>query len=481
MQIRFMRATALGCLILFFCMACSVMPALAQPPAANEMPSVIQVPAEAQASPHFDAIAATNAYLAQIPADKTARSDAYFEGGYWLILWDFLYGVVVALILLNLRWSDRMRDLAERVTRFKALQIFPSWLQRLLFKPLQTFVYWLQYLLLTSILLFPGSVYEDYFREHKYGLATQTFGPWMGDQLKGLAVNLVLGGILMMLLVGIVRKLPRTWWIWGAVVTSMFLIFTVLIAPVYVVPIFNKVTPLNDLKIVDPILSLARANGIPARDVYTMDASRQTTRMSANVSGFANTMRITLNDNLLRRGSPEEIQAVMGHEMGHYVLNHVYKFIMFFLIVTVLAFAYLRWSLDWTLQRWGEKWQIRGIGDTAVLPLVMLLVSILGFVLTPVMNTFIRTQEYEADMYGLNTSRQPDGFAQAAIHLGEYRKMNPGPVEEWIFFDHPSGRNRIYAAMRWKAENLQLFTAPSSVPAGSATSPVAPVANIERK
>jgi STE24 endopeptidase len=407
------------------------------------MPSVIQVPAEAQASPHFDATVATNAYLAQIPADKTARSDAYFEGGYWMILWDFLYGAVVALLLLNLRWSARMRDLAERVTRFK---------------PVHTFVYWLEYLVLTTILVFPLTVYEDYFREHKYGLATQTFGPWMGDQMKGLGVGVVLGGLLVMLLFGVVRRLTRTWWIWGAVVTTLFLIFGALIAPVYIVPIFNKVTRLDDPKIVDPILSLARANGIPAKDVYTMDASRQTTRMSANVSGFANTMRITLNDNLLRRGSPEEIQAVMGHEMGHYVLNHVYKGIMFFLITTVVAFAYLRWGLDWTLQRWGEKWQIRGVGDTAVLPLVVLVSTILGFVTTPISNTFTRTQEYEADMYGLNTSRQPDGFAQAAIHLGEYRKMNPGPVEEWIFFDHPSGRNRIYASMRWKAENLKLFT-----------------------
>ena len=435
-------ATALCCLI-FFCATFCTTPALAQPPAANQMPSVIQIPPEAQASAHFDATVATNAYLAQIPADKTARSDAYFEGGYWMILWDFLYGAAVTLLVLNLRWSARMRDLAERVTRFK---------------PVHTFVYWLQYLVLTSILVFPLTVYEDYFREHKYGLATQTFGPWMGDQMKGLGVNLVLGGLLAMLLFGVVRRLPRTWWIWGTVVITGFLIFAALIVPVFIVPLFNKVTPLNDPKIVDPILSLARANGIPAKDVYQIDASRQTTRMSANVSGFANTMRITLNDNLLRRGSPEEIQAVMGHEMGHYVLNHVYKFIMFFSVLTVLAFAYLQWGLDRTLRRWGEKWQIPGVGDTAVLPLVVLLVSVFGFVLTPVMNTFIRTQEYEADMYGLNTSRQPDGFAQGAIHLGEYRKMNPGPMEEWVFFDHPSGRNRIYAAMRWKAENLKLFT-----------------------
>ena len=322
MPSRTFLATAL-CGLIVFCAAFCAIPALAQPPAANEMPSVIQVPPEAQPSPHFDATAATNAYLAQIPADKTARSDAYFEGGYWLILWDFLYGSAVALLLLNLRWSARMRDLSERVTRFK---------------PVHTFVYFLQYLVLTSILIFPLSVYEDYFREHKYGLATQTFGPWMADQFKNLGVNLVLGGLLAMLLFGVVRRLPRTWWIWGAVVTLAFTIFTVLIAPVYIVPIFNKVTRLDDPKIVDPILSMARANGIPAKDVYEIDASKQTTRMSANVSGFANTMRITLNDNLLRRGSPEEIQAVMGHEMGHYVMNHVYKFIMFLSIVTVLAF-----------------------------------------------------------------------------------------------------------------------------------------------
>jgi STE24 endopeptidase len=418
--------------------------ALAQPLAANEMPSVIKVPTEAEPSPHFDAVAATNAYLAEIPPDKTARSDAYFEGGYWMNLWDFLYVVAVALLLLNLRWSVRMRDLAEKVTRFK---------------PVHTFVYWLQFFLLFSVMMFPLSLYEDYFREHKYGLATQTFGPWMVDQLKSLAVNLVLGGLLVMLLFGVVRRVPRTWWIWGSVVSILFLIFTILIAPVYIVPIFNKVTRLDDPKVVDPILRLARANGIPAKDVFEIDASRQTTRMSANVSGFASTMRITLNDNLLRRGSSEEIQSVMGHEMGHYVLNHIYKSIMFLSIVTVLAFAYLYWGINWSLQRWGEKWQIRGVGDTAILPLVIVLFSIFGFLITPIMNTSVRTQEYEADMYGLNTSRQPDGFAQAAIHLGEYRKMNPGPIEEWIFFDHPSGRNRIYAAMRWKAENLKLFTA----------------------
>lgn len=421
---------------------------------ATAMPSVITVPPEAQASPNFNVETATNAYLAQMPTEARAKSDAYFEGGYWLILWDFLIGVVVSLLLLNLRWSAAMRNLAERITRFK---------------PIQTLIYWAEYLVLTTILVFPMTVYEGYSREHKYGLATQTFGPWFNDQFKGLLVGLVLGGIIIIILFGIVRRLPRTWWIWGAIVSVAFNAFVGLIAPVYIFPIFNKITPLNDPKVTQPILSMARASGIVAKDVYQIDASRQTTRMSANVSGMGHTMRITLNDNLLRRGSPEEIQSIMGHEMGHYVLGHVYSGAIYFGIVIVVGFTFLRWGLDWSLKRWGEKWQIRGIGDTAVLPLVVLLASIYFFVLTPVLNTIVRTQEHQADMFGINASRQPDGFAQAAIHLGEYRKMSPGPVEEWIFFDHPSGRRRIHDAMQWKAENMRLMERPqgSNAPAGA--------------
>ena len=411
---------------------------------------ITQVPAAAQPSAHFDAGAATEAYMAMIPPAAKTRSDAYFEGGYWLILWDFLYASAVALLLLNVRWSARMRDLAERITRFK-------WLQ--------TFVYWVEYLLLVTVLGFPLEFYEGFVREHKYGLATQSFGPWMGDQGKALLVALVLGGIAVVLLFAIVRRLRQTWWIWGSIAMLALMVVAIAISPVYLQPIFNKVTRLNDPKVTVPILRMAHANGIPANDVYQIDASKQTTRISANVSGFANTTRITPNDNLLRRGSPEEIQAVMGHEMGHYVMNHIPKSILFFLVVIVGSFAYLRWALAWTLARWGARWQIRDIADPAVLPLVFLLSGILFFVLTPVMNTETRTQEKEADMFGLNAARQPDGFAQAAIHLAEYRKMRPGPLEEWVFFDHPSGYDRIHSAMVWKGENLELFEKAPGPPA----------------
>ena len=269
-----------------------------------------------------------------------------------------------------------------------------------------------------------------------------------------------------MLLFAIARKFQRTWWLWGTIAALALTIVTIAISPVFLQPIFNTPTKLNDPKITAPILRMAHANGIPTNDVWQIDASRQTTRMSANVSGFGNTMRITLNDNLLKRGSPEEIQAVMGHEMGHYVLNHIPWTVLFLAIIDVLFFAYLFRGLRWALNRWGDRWQIHDVADPAVLPLVVLMAGIFFFVLTPIQNTQTRAQEKEADMFGLNASRQPDGFAQAAIHLGEYRKMRPGKLEEWIFFDHPSGYNRIHSAMIWKAQNLDLYPPPANTASG---------------
>ncbi len=380
---------------------------------------------------------ATRAYLARVPPEKKARSDAYFEGGYWLLLWDFLYSGGVAWLLLALGWSARMRDRAERWTRSR---------------PLQTFLYWGQYVVVTAALLFPLFFYRGFVREHAYGLATQAFLPWMGDRLKELALTVFLTGIAIVLLYGVLRLAGRSWWVWGSLAATLFLAFSFLIGPVFVFPLFNKYTRLADESVRGPILSLARANGIPAEDVFVSDASRQTTRISANVSGLLGTERITLNDNLLRRCSLPEIEAVMGHEMGHYVLNHVYKGIVFFGVLIVLGFAFLRFSFDPFVRRFGARWGVRGVDDVAGLPVFAILIAAFLFVLTPVTNSIIRTQETEADLFGLNASRQPDGFAEVSLKLGEYRKLDPGRLEEIVFFDHPSGRNRIFAAMRWKAE-----------------------------
>jgi STE24 endopeptidase len=304
-----------------------------------------------------------------------------------------------------------------------------------------------------SVLTFPMTIYEGYFREHKYGLLNQTFGPWMRDQLVGLAVGLALGAILFVPLFGLVRRLGRNWWVWGAGLAIAFFAFVSLIAPVYISPLFNQYKKLEDVKIKDPILSMARANGIPATDVYEFDASRQSNRVSANVSGFASTLRISLNDNLLNRCTLPEIETTMGHEMGHYVLNHAYKGLVMLGVAVVIGFAFLNWGIGFALARWGAEWEVREITDVAVIPLAVIVFSLYFLLMTPVTNTITRTMEFEADMYGLNAARQPDGEANVDLMLGEYRKMDPGPVEEFVFFDHPSGRTRITAAMRWKAEN----------------------------
>lgn len=388
---------------------------------------------------HFNVDAATAAYMAELSPAQRARSDAYFEGGYWLILWDLLVALGVAWLLLGTRLSARMRDLAERMTRLR-------WLQ--------TAIYALQYIVLTSLLTLPWGLYEGFFREHQYGLSNLSLGGWLGEQAKGLMLGMLLGSLALVIIYAVIRKATRTWWLWGAGVALLFVIFVATIAPVYIAPLFNTYKSLPESPLKQQILSMARANGIPATDVYWFDASRQSKRISANVSGMFGTTRISLNDNLLQRSTPEEIKAVLGHEMGHYVLNHVYKGVVFFGIIIVLGFAFVRWGFAWAERRWGERWQLRGVGDVAGLPLIAALFSIFMFFMTPVTNTISRSMEAEADAFGLNAARQPDGFAQAAVQLSEYRKMHPGPIEEFVFFDHPSGWQRIHRAMIWKAEHL---------------------------
>lgn len=387
----------------------------------------------------FDVDAAVNEYLARQTAEEKARSDSYFEGGYWLQLWDFFFGLVVAWIFLGTGLSARIRDGVERLTRRK---------------PAQTALYAAVYFIGATVLYFPWTLYTGFFREHQYNLATQTLGPWLREQMLELGVGVLLGALALVMLYGVFRRFSRTWWIWGAGVSVLFLVFLLLISPVYIDPLFNTYTPLDDAKVRDPILSMARSNGVDADNVYQFDASRQSTRISANVSGLMGTMSIRLNDNLLSRCSLPEIKAVVAHEMGHYVLNHVYETLIFFGIIMVLGFGWIRWSFEAAVLRWGQRWGVRGIGDVAGLPLLLVLLSIYFFMLTPVLNNFIRVNEVEADVYGLNLAREPDGFAEVAMKLGEYRKLDPGPVEEWLFYDHPSGRSRLVTAMRWKAENL---------------------------
>jgi STE24 endopeptidase len=320
-------------------------------------------------------------------------------------------------------------------------------------------LYWLVFATLVAVLSFPLTVYEGFFREHQYGLSNQSFTGWFRDAFLGFLIGVIFTAPLIALLYGLVRRFPASWHIWGTVFVTAFTIVSVAVAPVFIMPLFNQYKPLPDSQLKAQILSLAHANQIPVQNVYESDASRQSRRVSANVSGLGGTDRITLNDNLLQRCSPEGVLSVMGHEMGHYVMHHVWNGVLFSALLTLILFSFVRWSLQASIRRWGERWGILDSADISGLPLALLLLLTSVFVLTPVINTYTRTQEFEADIFGLNAARQPDGEAEVDLLLGEYRKLDPSPLEEFIFFDHPSGRRRIEAAMKWKAENLCLFDA----------------------
>src|SRR5947207_10539086 len=311
-----------------------------------------------EAAKAFDPGAATQAWLDTVPADKRAKSDAYFEGGYWLILWNFLLVAAISIFLLASRISARLRDFVERAARFK---------------PLQVTLYVVPYLLLMYVLSFPLNLYEHFYREHQYGLATQSFAPWFGEQMVALGLTLIIGTVLLIVLYTVFRRVPRTWWIWGAIVAVIFSCTATFIAPVYIEPLFNTYKPLSNPEIRDPILAMARANEIPVKQVFEVDASRQTTRVSANVAGFHGTTRIALNEKLLNQCTLPEIREAMAHEMGHYVLNHGAKLLTYSGIFLAIGFALTRILFDATMRRWGVRWGVRSIADPAGLPLLALL------------------------------------------------------------------------------------------------------------
>jgi STE24 endopeptidase len=392
----------------------------------------------AAAAGGFDVDAATRAYMNMVQGPARARSDAYFDGGYGLLWWGTLLFVAVNWALLHFGWSARWSAWATRAGKRR-------WLQPAL--------YWVPYLLTTTLILLPWTLYEGFYRERSYGLMNLTLAGWLGEQGISLAISLVAGALVLAGLFALIRRARRTWWLWGTGMVTLLLSFAVLLSPVFIAPLFNHYTPMQAGPLRDQILAMAHANRIPTDNVWVFDASRQTDRISANVSGLGPTIRISLNDNLLKRVAPEGVKAVMGHEMGHYVLNHILELILSFAAVFLFLFLLLWWLTPRVLARFGRRWGVRDPGDPAALPVYAALASVIMLLLTPVLNNIVRLNEVEADAFGLDASREPDGMASVDMMLGEYRKLEPGRLEELIFFDHPSGYNRVRMAMEWKARH----------------------------
>ena len=263
-----LRSFALLFLLAFSANCWGQAPAPAASSIGRDLPAGLQVPDAARPGPSFDVDRATEAYIDLLSPEQRTQSDAYFEGGYWLQLWGFLYGLAVSVFLLASGLSRRMRDVGRRVSHRPWLNVA---------------VYAVLWLLLSSLLLLPLAIYADYFREHQYGLSNLSLSGWFVEQLKDLAVDLVIMSAVISGIYSAVRRAGDRWWLRAGTLGFVFILFLMMIVPVFIAPLFNDYKPLPDGPVRTVVLSLARANQIPTDHVEWFDASRQTTRISANV------------------------------------------------------------------------------------------------------------------------------------------------------------------------------------------------------
>jgi len=394
----------------------------------------LSVPPEAAWGPTFDVGRATDAYIATIPAADREKSDAYFEGGYWIELWSTLLVVAACWLLLRFRVTAWIRDFAAARGR-------GPWLQSLFVA--------VGFLLVFAVLMLPWDLYTGYFREHQYAMSNYTMGRFMREWAINLAISTAFIGLVVSVLYRLVLRVRDLWVWWATAVTAVFILFVFMVEPVVVEPLFNDYKPLPAGEVRDSILKLAHDTNIPVDDVFWFDASKQTKRISANVSGLGGTARIALNDNLLNGASLPEIRAVMGHEMGHYALHHGFKLAFGFTVFFGVSYFLINRLFERFRRRHGEQWGIRDLADPAGLPLAFAIFTVVMYLLSPAMNTMTRVTEAQADAFGLEAAKEPHGFASVAMRLSTYRKLEPGALEEVIFYDHPSGRARVQRAMEW--------------------------------
>jgi STE24 endopeptidase len=374
----------------------------------------------------------------RLPADKLAQAEALYRTRNALALASLVLGIAVPIALLQLRVAARYRDLAERAGRRRALQA-------LVFVPLT--------LLTLALASLPIDVYGQHVMR-AYGLSVQGWGSWLGDWAKGqllawaIAVPMVLG------LYAIVRRSPDRWWLYFWLLTVPVTVFLVYVGPVLLDPLFNTFAPLEQAQpqLVEPIESVAARGGleIPRSRLFEMKASEKVTTYNAYVTGLGATKRVVVWDNTARELSIPETQFIFGHELGHYVLGHVYEELAFALATLLVCFWLGRKLVSSILARWGERWGVRGIDDWASLPALILALSLLLFVATPVLSAFSRYCEHQADVFGLEVTHGlvPDSAQVAAAtfqKLGEKGLAYPTPNPLLVFwtYSHPPITDRI--------------------------------------
>ncbi|MFZ0890272.1 MAG: M48 family metallopeptidase [Candidatus Binataceae bacterium] len=379
-----------------------------------------------------------------LPKEKYQKAIAYSRAGYRLYFAGVPYEALVLLAVLGLGWGSKFRDLAERASRFRFVQavVFTSLL-----------------LVTLGIARLPLGAYGHWLAV-KYEQSVQGWPSWLWDAIKGQFVAIVIYSVSVWILYGIIRRSPRRWWFHFWLATIPLGVLMAVVSPVVIEPLFNNFEPLAAKQ---PALAaemervMARGGlKIPPERMLEMKASEKMKSLDAYVTGFGPTKRVVVYDTTIAKMSTPEILFVFGHEMGHYVLCHILKGMVFgsalFLAGLYLAFLWI----DWAVARWGSRWGIRSVDDWASLPALMLFAAVFGFLVTPVGNAYSRYYEHQADVYGLEAihSIVPNSAqvaAQAFQVLGEVDLADPAPppfIRFWLY-SHPPLNERIVFAQSY--------------------------------
>jgi STE24 endopeptidase len=350
----------------------------------------------------------------------------------WLGVADFLVGFAFLIVLLVTGWSEWLRDVAYRLG-FKNYS-------------LSLFMY-LLLLLLISKALGIGLDYYGFALERRFKLSTQKFRSWIWDETKGFLVGLVMGGIVVEVLYFTIRQWPQYWWVIAWALFMGLFVLLAQLAPVVLFPIFYKFEALDDEDLRRRLIVLSERAGTRVRGVYRWKLSEKSKKANAALTGLGATRRIILADTLLDNYTPEEIEAVLAHELGHHVHRHILKSILVQAVITLAGF----WAANWTLhyavdQRWFEE-----MSDFANLPLLALVSVVLSFLLMPALNAYSRFNERQADRYAFESIATVEPFISSMNKLAEQNlaERTPSKWVEWFFHSHPAISRRLAAAKEW--------------------------------
>jgi STE24 endopeptidase len=350
----------------------------------------------------------------------------------WLGITDFAVGFVFLIVLLVTRWSDSLRDFAYRMG-------FQNY-------SLSLFMYLLLILAISKALGI-GLEYYGFRLERRFKLSTQRFRSWLWDETKGFLVSMVLGAVVVELLYFTIQQWPQNWWLLAWALFMALFVLLAQLAPVVLFPIFYKFEPLEDEELRRRLVILGERAGTRVRGVYRWKLSEKSNKANAALTGLGNTRRIILADTLLDNYTPDEIEAVLAHELGHHVHRHILKSIFVQALITFVGF----WAANWTLHYAVDHHMFEELSDFANLPLLALVSVVLGLLLMPALNVYSRFNERQADRYAFESIASVDPFVSSMNKLAEQNlaERTPSKWVEWLFHSHPSISRRLASAEAW--------------------------------